>query len=224
MSDAPPLDESVEFRGGTAAEKKVQREMEELYSIMQACEHLETAFIKGATPPGEYTPQCLQLFSVFDEQVKVLTSLKALGRGSPDDVRAFMRAYAIVLPSAEKRLLVERAPATTFNAGAGPAGAGGRMDHLVVDITSAIITAMDAAHTVSAIDELLPHVSFACERLARYTRAPPDWPARKKITGWLVRLQGMAAADELSPADRRQLRMDFESTFEAFKNLTQDAK
>ena len=226
---ASPLDESVEMRPSTtAAEKKTLAAQEDLYSIMQACEVLENAYVNDATPAAEYASQCASLIGKFDEIVKALVAMGALQRGPmPSAVRAFLEEFGFprgALPRADKRLLVERAPATVFHANTGGAANGGVNGVLIHEISSSLIAVVDTAKTMRAVDDLTPSVRYACDRLSRYTLAPPDWPAKKKMTEWLVRLGGMAASDELSEADCRQLQSDAEASYEAWGHVLRDSK
>lgn len=218
-----PLDEAVEARTAeTNAERKLLREQEELFAIFRACDALERAYIKDAVRPAEYTAQCSRLIGQFEEQRKVLAGMGALGAsGEAAEVRRWLAGLGVALPAAEKRLLVERVPATAFHGGGHDSGGGAGLMSVAVDVTGAMITAMDAAmQPGAAVDELVPHLRLASEALAQYPHAPPDFESRLKYRHWLEKLGGMRAIDVLSDDDRRQLRLDLEMAFEAWRALT----
>ena len=59
LDAASQLDESLPMRlEGSLAEKKVWADLAELYSVLQATEHLETAFVSDAIPTDVYNAQC----------------------------------------------------------------------------------------------------------------------------------------------------------------------
>ena len=135
---ADRVDESQLMRLETSlADKRVWADVAELYSILQATEHLETAFISDAITVEQYNAQCnkwvprrsrLSRFFVAPHEFEILLigelGCRLLGqfklleeslRSSIDSVESFMTRFNIRLPQAHKRLVVDRVPATAMN-------------------------------------------------------------------------------------------------------------
>ncbi len=224
---APPLDESSEFRlYASAAERGVVDDMTELYAIFVATEHLEGAYIRDAVPREQYSQLCTGLIAKSKQMVEA--------RGwSQMDVERFLEQYHIRgLLKAYRRLMIDRVPATALHgtgewaAGGGGGGGGGGMDQAVKihETTTALITALDSVKMLVAVDELLPPMRSACERLNEIPSAPADWPAREKILGWYRRISGMRAHDVVVEEDRRQMAADLEAVFDEYSRLLRGGK
>ncbi|CAE8702307.1 unnamed protein product, partial [Polarella glacialis] len=89
----------------------------ELYSILVATEHLESAFVRGAVSNQDYERSCMQLLAQF----------KTLHNGMRDkcpDVRAWAREQGLNCPLAEERLLGSGVSATALFGGSASSGSG----------------------------------------------------------------------------------------------------
>ncbi len=189
-------------------EKRRLKDLEEVYAIMRACDALEAAYVRDAIPPEQYTPLCASMIGKFDQAVSV-----AVASGSMRDVRSFMAEFGVQLPAAEKRLLVEKVPATAVHM----TGVEGR-DNVayLVDVLPAFVTLIDFAAATRVVEALRPHLSFMCNQLASYHGLPSTWEGRLKLQWWLTKLSGMNANDELSVVEGANLKMDAEIAYEQF--------
>lgn len=190
------------------AEKRSLDSMEELYAIVQACEHLEKAYVKDLMSPEQYTLQCQKLISQYDQLVTTL-------KWGQVQVEHFLKDYGILLPAAHQRLVIDKVPATAVHT----TGAGEIDAKSIFEATSALITALDTLRMMSAIDEILPLFKYACEKINEVANAPSDWEPRVRLSEWLRKLRGMSASDVLGEADRRQILLDLESAHEEFGKL-----
>jgi len=86
--------------------------------------------------------------------------------------------------------------------------------------TEAFITCLDSLKLdmVSA-DALQPLASDLCDALRNVHVLPPSWDGMAKVRAWLFKLTGMAAHEELSEEDSRQMVFDLETAYEAFKQF-----
>lgn len=176
-SAAAQLDESKEMRlEETFAEKKKYAELGELYSIMQATEHLETAYVRDLIKPDQYQAMCQKLIGQFKMQETTLKQMGAL-----KDVRSFMEEYSVRLPQSYKRLVEDCVPATMVHATADDRAE----PVLVAETTSNLITAIDLMKlNVGDVDQVQPVIAAACESLSRHAWLGPDFEWKGKLVDW----------------------------------------
>ncbi len=90
---------------------------------------------------------------------------------------------------------------------------------IVAETVQGFITAMDALKLQQrAVDEVQPLIS---ELMNSLTKVPgisvsADFEGTKKISAWLLRLNQLRAAEEISEDDARQLIFDLESSYNEF--------
>ena len=58
----------------------------------------------------------------------------------------------------------------------------------------------------------------------KVTALPPDHPSKTRVQEWLIKLNQMKAADELSDDDIRQMTFDLENAYSAFVKFLQGEK
>jgi len=186
----------------------------ELYSIMVATEHLESAFVRGAVDNENYERCVQQLLAQFK-------TLQNGVRSKVPDIRAWVQEIGLHVPLAEERLLGAGVAATTLY-GSGTATAGGGESLSVFKASEGFITLIDALKLgMTAVDDLLPLVRDLQASIVSVPNMPP-LPGLERIAGWLVTLNGMRAADQLDEDQGRQMSLDVEQAYNAMKTWLQE--
>ena len=124
------------------------------------------------------------------------------------------------VPRATERIRVGM-PATTVHASAGPgaapAPAGGRSGALILEATQEFITFLDALRIGwRAKDQLHPLLGEVIQAVNKVSDR--DFENRGKIVQWLITLNQMKAAQELSEEQARELESDMNSAYQGFKS------
>jgi len=192
----------------TAAETRNLRELEELYAILQAAEHLETALNRDLISTSEYREAAIKLIRGYDNQVAALTR-----GGIIRDIHTFMSDYAIRLPKALQLLEINKIPTTDTGHSVDD-----RADALVcTETTGNLITAMDAVKLGQVeIDQIGPYLASSLESLNKHTWLGADFEPRSRILEWVKKCNSMAASDSLKPDDARQLLYDLNTCYDGF--------
>ena len=142
-----------------------------------------------------------------------------------------MSLYSLDCPRAYTRLAVDGVPATTLHpsgaslvSGSVPGSGGG--GEFVAECVQFFITAMDAVKLdLRSVDELQPLLADVRGGLPRIGGLPRDFEGVAKLEGWLRKLNGMRAVEELGKEDIRQLAHDLDASYAAFHRfLKEDRK
>lgn len=192
------------------AERKRLTALEDLFSIIQVTEHLETAFVGDLMKPAEYEAQCSKLIGHFENTVSMLTSSGMLS--SVDD---FMRDYAVEAPRARKRLLVDKVPATTLH----KTGNAGGAAMAIAQVSINVVTFNDSIFTDQPVENLLPTLANLIRWLQQSPHVRSDWPHLLKAQAWQQKLATMAPPDILNARDKAQAQMDFQMLLDAYTAL-----
>lgn len=184
----------------------------DLYSVIVATEHLETAYVRDAVDAESYTKACSKLIAQFKVCRETVSSYCP-------DIEQFMRDHRMQCAAAVTRLLRAGVPATVEHGGAADAPATEKEDRLVVfHAVQAFITTMDQLKLdMRAVDELHPNLSDLMTALNKVPNLPPDHESRSKVKAWLVTLNSMRAHEELSPDQARQMSFDLEQGYQALE-------
>lgn len=188
---APPpgftsgLDESVELRlEGTAREKREVAELAELFALLHAVDHLETAYVRDLVAPEAYTPACSNLIGKFKLQLDTLK-----GMGAIESLEVFLRDYSVRLPQAYKRLVIDGVPATALHK-----SADARAENVAIaETVSCMITALDCL-------KLGQTAIGACGGARVRWRQPALVRAALSVRAWCARTS--SAAHGAHPAHR----------------------
>ncbi|CEM25716.1 unnamed protein product [Vitrella brassicaformis CCMP3155] len=184
-----------------------------LYSIIRTVEHLEKAFVNGWVMEQDYERECMSLIAQFK------TLQRALKDKYPD-IREFLDEYDLDCPLATDRLLESGVPATKLYATGQAASKAESL--LVFELSGHFITLLDAVRlNQRAVDEIQPLVSELVSSLNRVGSLPHDMAGIQKVKEWIYTLNRMSATDELSDSQSRQLSMDVENAYSAFRNWLQ---
>lgn len=196
-----------------AAARRERRKLDDLgdlYALIKTTEKLEKGFARDAIGPEAYERACLRLISQFK------ASESALQRdGTIQSADEFMREYRMDCPRARERLLRCGVPATVLSQSAGSADAAESAVR-VAECVQHFITAMDALKLEQrAVDEIQPLVSEIMNSLTRVPNVRVE-AGHAKLGDWLVQLNAMRAAEEISEDQSRQLLFDLDAAYSEF--------
>ncbi|XP_078436745.1 vacuolar protein sorting-associated protein 28 homolog 1-like [Wolffia australiana] len=195
---------------GDKRERDSYENLAELYAIIKTTEKLEKAFVRDLVPAAAYEAECRKLIGQFKNLAAVLRHVVP----SVDD---FAAAHRMDCPAAVHRLVVAAVPATDEHRVVAAASAASAVG-MVAECVQHFITAMDVLKlNMVAVDQVHPHLTDLSSSLGKLAGIlPPDFEGRAKIKDWISRLSKMAAADELTDQQARQLSFDLESSYNAF--------
>ncbi|KAJ0402252.1 hypothetical protein P43SY_008244 [Pythium insidiosum] len=171
-------------------------------------EHLETAYVRDAITPEEYTETCTKLISQF----KTAETALRLG-GFLGDIEAFISQYRLDCPRALERLVRIGVPATVVHNSTNR-----KADSVnVAQTVQNFITLMDVLKlNIRAVDEIQPLLCEMMTSLTQVSGLPADFQGRDKMEGWLRTLNTMRASDEIDDDQARQLSFDLERAYSSF--------
>lgn len=153
----------------------------------------------------EYTAACS----------KLLCQLKAALKQVQDEfptAESFMRRYRFDCPAALERIREDR-PITIRDDK-------GNTSKCIADIVSLFITVSDKLKLgMKSTDEIQPDISELYDTMNRLTLIPEDFEGKQKVREWLNTFSSMAASDELSENQVRQLVFDLDSVYSSFNKL-----
>ncbi|KAF4595429.1 vacuolar protein sorting-associated protein Vps28 [Ophiocordyceps camponoti-floridani] len=208
------LDEEVKLTE-TRAERDLQDSLAELFSIIVTLDELEKAFLKDAIPEAEYTEICERSL----RQYKALLADDTIAREF-QGLDEFKAKWEIEAPRATERLRVGM-PSTTVTASSSglpqtTASANNTSGVLILEATQEFITFLDAVKLgMLSKDQLHPLLSDVIQSVNRVT--DQDFDSRGKIVQWLITLNQMKAAEELSEQQARELEMDIQQAYQGFR-------
>ncbi|OLL27139.1 Vacuolar protein sorting-associated protein 28 2 [Neolecta irregularis DAH-3] len=234
------LDEEVKLYT-TSAKREIYEDLAELYSIIVSLEFLEKAYTRDTVNQAQYATTCQRLLTQYKSILKtpeVAAKFK--------DIDTFMNGYKVfgsfVLILAYKKVSYSSAsyrlkigvPVTVEHAGADSVaittGTSAKEVAEAVQVflssvnrlftTKNFITFMDALKLkYSAKDQLHPLLSDLITSLNNVT--VQEFQGRSKIVNWLIKLNQMNAADEITEEQSRQMLFDIEQAYnEFFKGLS----
>ncbi|KAJ8761622.1 hypothetical protein K2173_004398 [Erythroxylum novogranatense] len=190
-------------------ERGVHENFAELYAIIKATENLEKAYGRDILYSSEYDIECQKLIAHF----KTLGStLKETG----PSIEHFADTYKMECPAAIYRLVTSGVPTTTEHraaAAASPLTSAAT----VAESVQNFITAMDSLKlNMKAVDEVYPLLLDVSASLGKLSILPPEFEGKTRMKEWISKLSKMAAADELTAQQVRQLGFDLESSYNSF--------
>ena len=181
-------------------------QLSNLYALVKATEHLETAYGNGAVQQIDYERECTQLINQYRVQEKA---------GIAGDVENFFRDYNLKeeCPRAYERLVKNQSPLIA------PSGTETQAAEIAKTVQY-FITALDIlALNQRAVDEVQPRISDIINSLLRIRSVSPDFEGIVKMRHWLISLNNKKAHIELSEDEVRQLKFDLDSSYSAFMAL-----
>lgn len=176
-----------------------------VFSLIQAIQALEKAYIKDAVSPKDYTTQCNLLLVQFKAAFKLINE-------KFPTVESFTKRYLLHCPVAVERIKEGRPISFKDDSG--------NMSKSIAEIVSLFITIMDRCRLdIRAMDELYPDVKELYEIMSRMSSLPSSFEGSVKVKKWLEELSNMQASDELSEDQARQMLFDLESAYNDFNRF-----
>lgn len=196
------------------AERQYFDNLADVYALVIALEHLETAYIRDSIPVADYEAQC----------GKVIAQLKAAQdkvRENYPSLEKFLADFRMNCPAAAKRLKIG-VPANIEYGGA----VKGKDDKAGVYVAQAVqhfITTLDAIKLeMTATDELVPHLKELMDSLNKIPSIPPNHISKEMAKKWLLVLGEKRASDKLDAEQARQFAFDVENAYNEFHTFLKD--
>ncbi|KAF2091285.1 VPS28-domain-containing protein [Saccharata proteae CBS 121410] len=214
LSATISLDEEVKLLT-TSAERELYESLAEIYSIIVTLDALEKAYLKDSVPESDYTETCSRLLKQYKSNLANETVAKAFV-----DLETFKREWDMDCSRATERLRVG-IPATVEQPSHKPATQGNDAADatLVVSATENFITLLDAIKMgLLAKDVLHPLLGDIIQSVNRVT--DKEFENKGKIIQWLITLNQMKAADQLSEDQAREFQFDMDQAIINPEGLT----
>ncbi|KAH8824690.1 vacuolar protein sorting-associated protein 28 [Flagelloscypha sp. PMI_526] len=210
MSLPLSLDEEVRLYTKNSEREKYNL-LSTLFGIIVALDYLERAYVRDSITSAEYAPACSRLLGQYK------TMLKLVGDDVPS-IEQFMARYKMDHPAALARIKVGVDATVEHSSEAGP-----ESSRWVLETTQSFITFMDALRLhLRAKDQLHPLLQELVTIYAKF-KGSKDWEGRGKMVSWLITLNGMAASEEITDEQSRQLLFDMDHAYNEFKNSLKDS-
>ncbi|KAF1347628.1 vacuolar protein sorting-associated [Delphinella strobiligena] len=212
LSATISLDDEVQL-ASNSAERDLYESLAEIYSIIITLDALERAYLKDSIPESEYTDTCNRLLKQYKSNLADDNVSRAFR-----DLESFKAEWNIEAPRATDRLRIGL-PATVEAAPARPVsqapGAGVAATHIVT-ASENFITLFDAIKmNMLSKDTLHPILVETIQAVNKVTDR--DFENKGKIIQWLITLNQMRAAEELTPDQARDLQYDINQAYDGFK-------
>lgn len=209
------LDKEVKL-ADTPAEQDLLDSLGELFSIIVTIDNIEKLYLKDAISDAEYNEiveRNLKQYNTILQDEKVA---KAFG-----SLEQFKNEWDIEAPRAIERIRVG-VPSTLVQAASSssapaPSIGGNTSGALIAEATQDFITFLDALRLgMLAKDQLHPLLTEVIQSVNKVTDR--DFEHRGKIVQWLIFLNQMKAAEELTEDKARELEMDINQAYNGFKS------
>jgi ESCRT-I complex subunit VPS28 len=211
------LDEEVKL-ADSVAERDLIDSLAEIYSIIRTLDGLVKAYNKDAVPEAEYRDMCSKMLRQYKSIISDETVLREFV-----DEDTFVAKWNIECPGAIKILKLGipgtevHAPNASTQQGPGN-GSNAPSGAQILTATENFITFLDALRlnmlSKSALHPLLSDVIQSVNKVT-----DQDFEHRGKIIQWLITLNQMRTADELSEDQARDLAFDMEQAYNGFKSI-----
>ncbi|KAK4983898.1 Vacuolar protein-sorting-associated protein 28 [Elasticomyces elasticus] len=207
------LDEEVKL-SSNSAERELYESLAEIYSILVTLDALEKAFLKDSIAESIYTETCSRLLKQYKSNLADESVARAFV-----DLDTFKNEWDMEVPRAMERLRIG-IPATVEAPSHRPSsqvpGAGAAATH-IVSVSENFITLFDAVKMdILSKDTLHPILVEIIQAINKVT--DQDFENKGKIVQWLITLNQMRAAEELSPEQARELQFDMNLAYDGFKS------
>ncbi|KAK5113966.1 hypothetical protein LTR62_003089 [Meristemomyces frigidus] len=225
------LDQEVKL-ADNAAERDLYESLAEIYSIIITLDTLERAYLRDSIKECEYTEICDRLLRQYKSHLADETVLAAFR-----DLESFKYEWDLEVPKATERLriglpaTVETAPAnshlhqrpvSTTSASFGGIATTSNTGHVnathIVSASENFITLFDAIKmNMLSKDTLHPILVEIIQAVNKVTDR--DFENKGKIVQWLITLNQMRAAEELTPEMAREVQFDLNAAYDGFKSV-----
>ncbi|TKA51520.1 hypothetical protein B0A55_12277 [Friedmanniomyces simplex] len=219
------LDQEVKL-ADNAAERDLHESLAEIYSIIITLDALEKAYLRDSIRESEYTETCDRLLRQYRRNLADDTVAAAFG-----DLESFKLEWDLEVPKATERLriglpaTVETAPSNSHHRSTlSTASASNQSTNIappvnathIVSASENFITLFDAIRmNMLSKDTLHPILVEIIQVVNKVTDR--DFENKGKIVQWLITLNQMRAAEELTPEMARELQFDLNAAYDGFK-------
>ncbi|XP_003745774.1 vacuolar protein sorting-associated protein 28 homolog [Galendromus occidentalis] len=187
----------------TARERTRYDNMADLFSVINTLQCLEKAYIKDAVKPSEYTAACSKLLVQYRAAFR-----QVQGEGFPT-IEQFVEAFKLDCPNALERIKEDRPITIKDN--------GGNALKFVADLSVMFVTVLDKlSMDIRCMADLQPDLKEIKEIMGRLTCLPNDFEGKVIVQKWLDAMSEMAASDNFSEQQARQMKFDLETAHNAF--------
>lgn len=204
-SDKAKLDQEVKLYHNSR-EREEYDNRANLFSIIQTIQALEIAYIKDAVSPKDYHQACSKLL----EQSKAALGL--VKQSFNNGIDEFAKRYHMECHAALQRIK-DGKPLAVHEENRNES-------RLIADVVSMFLTLLDRLRLdIMANDQLQPDVKDLLDAMDKMRSLPKDFEGRKAVQRWLDVLKDMAASDELTPDQARQMVFDIEGAYNDFNKF-----
>ncbi|KXT17222.1 hypothetical protein AC579_5780 [Pseudocercospora musae] len=213
---------NLDVLADTAAERDLYESLAEIYSIIITLDALEKAYLRDSIKESEYTETCDRLLRQYKSTLAAESVQAAFG-----DLERFKGEWNLEVPKATERLriglpaTIETVPTRntsqrTSNSHAQSIAPSPANATAIVSASENFITLFDAVRmNILSKDTLHPILVDTIQAVNKVTDR--DFENKGKIVHWLITLNQMRAAEELSAEQARELQFDLNSAYEGFK-------
>lgn len=213
------LDQEVKL-ADSATERELYESLAEIYSIIITLDALEKAYLRDSIHESEYTETCDRLLRQYKSNLADETVADAFG-----DLERFKAEWHLEVPKATERLrigipaTVETAPTTQQRPNSQQPTNNAAATH-IVSASESFITLLDAIKLNMLSKETLhPILVDTIQAVNKVTDR--DFENKAKIIQWLITLNQMRVAEELSSGQARELQFDMQLAYDGFKGVLQ---
>jgi ESCRT-I complex subunit VPS28 len=213
------LDQEVKL-ADSATERELYESLAEIYSIIITLDALEKAYLRDSIHESEYTETCDRLLRQYKSNLADETVADAFG-----DLERFKAEWHLEVPKATERLrigipaTVETAPASQQRPNSQQPTNNAAATH-IVSASESFITLLDAIKLNMLSKETLhPILVDTIQAVNKVTDR--DFENKAKIIQWLITLNQMRVAEELSSEQARELQFDMQLAYDGFKGVLQ---
>uniref|UniRef100_A0A1I7UZU3 Vacuolar protein sorting-associated protein 28 homolog n=2 Tax=Caenorhabditis tropicalis TaxID=1561998 RepID=A0A1I7UZU3_9PELO len=191
------------------SEREQMENLSELFAVLNALEHLEKMYSRDHVTADDYKTECFKLIDQYKVTMRLVHGATS--------IEEFAKKYRLHCPAAIERIREGR-PITVKD------DQGNALKH-IASIVEQFITNLDALRlNTRAVDDLYPGLDDLYNAINTTSRVPIDAVVSTKVKKWHDRLSSMAASDEISDDEARQMAFDIESAYQAFNKALNEMK
>ncbi|ULU14369.1 hypothetical protein L3Y34_016705 [Caenorhabditis briggsae] len=191
------------------SEREQMENLSELFAVLNALEHLEKMFSRDHVTADEYKTECFKLIDQYKVTMRLVHGATS--------IEEFAKKYRLHCPAAIERIREGR-PITVKD------DQGNVLKH-IASIVEQFITFLDSLRlNTRAVDDLYPVLDDLYNAINSTSRVPIDANVTTKVKKWHDRLSSMAATDEISDDEARQMIFDIEGAYQSFQKALNEQK
>ncbi|CAP36936.1 Protein CBR-VPS-28 [Caenorhabditis briggsae] len=191
------------------SEREQMENLSELFAVLNALEHLEKMFSRDHVTADEYKTECFKLIDQYKVTMRLVHGATS--------IEEFAKKYRLHCPAAIERIREGR-PITVKD------DQGNVLKH-IASIVEQFITFLDSLRlNTRAVDDLYPVLDDLYNAINSTSRVPIDANVTTKVKKWHDRLSSMAATDEISDDEARQMIFDTEGAYQSFQKALNEQK